>query len=478
MGKEKSARVFAVKSASGNNFNLLIANLSLSTSAFLVCLFFFEGFPLFFFLFVKYFFFFFFFGLSGNRLPFLLTSIQPEMALKCGTNVFIVAAKRTAFGSFGGSLKDFTATDLSVFASQAAIAASGVSADQIDNVIIGNVAQSSTDAPYLSRHVGLRSGVPVPSPALTLNRLCGSGFQAVVSGASDIILGSSRIALVGGTESMSQAPHVARGIRFGTALGVSPVLEDTLWAALTDSYAGLKMGETAENLAVQYGLSRADCDAYALQTQQRWAAAHKAGKFAAEIAPVTLKSGKKKGTEFIVDEHPRPESTPESLAKLPSVFKKDGTVTPGNASGISDGAASLILASEEAVKEHKLTPLARIIGWGNAGCDPKVMGIGPVPAMQRFFQASGLSVDRVDLFDINEAFAPQFLAVQKELGLPNDKTNINGGAIALGHPLGASGARIVSNLVHTLSSYRSGAIAVGGACIGGGSGIVVGLEKC
>lgn len=400
------------------------------------------------------------------------------MAIKCGAGVFIVAAKRTAFGAFGGALKDHTATDLATVASKAAIEASGVDAGLIDNVVFGNVAQTSTDAAYLTRHVGLRAGVPIASPALTVNRLCGSGFQAIASGASDILLGTSRVALVGGTESMSQAPYAARGIRFGLPLGVSPALEDTLWAALSDSYAGLKMGETAENLAAQYHITRAECDAYALQSQRRWADAHAAGKFAAEITPVTIKSGKHKGQEFTVDEHPRPQSTPESLAKLPTVFKKDGTVTAGNASGISDGAAALIIASEDAVKAHKLTPLARIVGWGNAGCDPKIMGIGPVPAMQRFFQATGLTAARVDLFDINEAFAPQFLAVQKELGLPNDKTNVNGGAIALGHPLGASGARIITNLVHTLAAHRAGTIAVGGACIGGGSGIVMGIERC
>ena len=254
---------------------------------------------------------------------------------------------------------------------------------------------------------------------------------------------------------------------------------DTLWAALTDAHIGLPMGITAENLAKLHNISREQADAYALQSQQRWAAAHQAGRFTAEIAPVVLKSGKKKGTALDVDEHPRPTSTLESLAKLPAVFKKDGsgTVSAGNASGICDGAAALLLASEGAVKDYGLKPLARVIGWGNAGCDPKIMGIGPVPAMQRFFKATGLSVGDVSLFDINEAFAPQFLAVQKELGLPNDKTNVNGGAIALGHPLGASGARILANLTHTLQNHPVGSIAVGGACIGGGSGIVVGLER-
>lgn len=403
------------------------------------------------------------------------------MGFRVTTDIFIVAAKRTAFGSFGGSLKDFTATDLAVEASKAALQASKVPLEAVDNVVFGNVCQSSTDAAYLARHVGLRSGVPVPTPALTLNRLCGSGFQAAVTGASDIQLGSSHVALVGGTESMSQAPFVARGIRWGVTLGQSPALEDSLWASLTDAYAGLPMGLTAEKLAEQYLITRAEADAYALQTQLRWAAAHQAGKFAAEIAPVTIKTGKKKGTVFDTDEGPRPQSTIEALHKLVPVFKKEGgTVTAGNASGISDGAAALVLADAKAVKDYHLHPLARIIGWGNAGCDPTIMGIGPVPAMHRFFDATGLSVGRVSLFEINEAFAPQFLAVQKALELPNDKTNLNGGAIALGHPLAASGARILANLTHTLqaASYPAGSIAVGGACIGGGSGIVVGIEKC
>jgi acetyl-CoA acyltransferase 2 len=396
------------------------------------------------------------------------------MAKPLSREIWIVAAKRTAFGAMNGALKDLTATDLAVHASKAALAQAGVAGEDIDHVIFGNVQQTSADAIYHARHVGLRAGVPVAVPALTVNRLCGSGFQAVISGAEQILLGDAELVLVGGSENMSQAPHLIRGGRTGFAFGKSPAIEDSLWSALTDSYTGMPMAITAENLAEQHGISREQCDAYALESQKRWAAAQAAGKFAAEIAPIELKS-KKGPVSFDKDEHPRPEATLEGLAKLAPVFKKDGTVTAGNASGICDGAAALILCSKEAAERRGLKPLARLSQWGVAGCDPKIMGIGPVPAIRTALDRAGMKLADIDRVEVNEAFAPQYLAVEKELGLDREKTNSNGGAIALGHPLGASGARITTHLVYELG--RGARTAVGSACIGGGQGIAVVLER-
>ncbi|EDL82881.1 acetyl-Coenzyme A acyltransferase 2 (mitochondrial 3-oxoacyl-Coenzyme A thiolase), isoform CRA_g [Rattus norvegicus] len=354
------------------------------------------------------------------------------MALLRG--VFIVAAKRTPFGAYGGLLKDFTATDLTEFAARAALSAGKVPPETIDSVIVGNVMQSSSDAAYLARHVGLRVGVPTETGALTLNRLCGSGFQSIVSGCQEICSKDAEVVLCGGTESMSQSPYSVRNVRFGTKFGLDLKLEDTLWAGLTDQHVKLPMGMTAENLAAKYNISREDCDRYALQSQQRWKAANEAGYFNEEMAPIEVKTKKGKQT-MQVDEHARPQTTLEQLQKLPPVFKKEGTVTAGNASGMSDGAGVVIIASEDAVKKHNFTPLARVVGYF-----------------------------------VNEAFAPQFLAVQKSLDLDPSKTNVSGGAIALGHPLGGSGSRITAHLVHELRR-RGGKYAVGSACIGGGQGI-------
>ncbi|CAN5924056.1 hypothetical protein BH11MYX4_BH11MYX4_64060 [soil metagenome] len=281
--------------------------------------------------------------------------------------------------------------------------------------------------------------------------------------------------LVGGTENMTQAPHVLRGAREGWAFGKSPAVEDSLWSALTDSLSNTPMAVTAENLAVKYGLTRADCDAYALLSQQRWAAANEKGFFKDEIVSVEI-ANKKGAIQFAVDEHPRPQSTLETLGKLPPVFKKDGVVTAGNASGICDGAACLVLTTEEFAKAKGLKPLARLVQWGVAGVEPTLMGIGPAPAIQHALARAELKQADIDLFEVNEAFAPQYLAVEKELGLPRDKTNVNGGAIALGHPLGASGARITTHLVYELAR-RSGSYAIGSACIGGGQGLAVVLER-
>ncbi|KAJ6662951.1 hypothetical protein lerEdw1_010772, partial [Lerista edwardsae] len=395
--------------------------------------------------------------------------------LLCLPGVFIVSAKRTPFGAYGGLLKDLTATDLTEVAARSALAAGKVSPEIIDSVVVGNVMQSSADAPYIARHVGLRVGVPVAVPALTVNRLCGSGFQSIVNGSQEICLKESEVVLCGGAENMSQSPYSLRNVRFGTKFGVDLKLEDTLWAGLTDLHIKTPMGVTAENLAAKYNITREDCDRYALKTQQRWKAAHEAGRFNAEMAPIEVKA--KKGKQSMErDEHPRPEATPEQLGKLPTVFKKDGTVTAGNASGVCDGAGAVIIASEEAVKKHSLTPLARIVAYHSAGCDPNIMGIGPVAAITEALKKAGLSLKDMDLVEVNEAFAPQYLAVEKVLGLDPEKTNVDGGAIALGHPLGASGSRIMAHLVHELKR-RGGKYAIGSACIGGGQGIAVIIQN-
>jgi acetyl-CoA acetyltransferase family protein len=397
------------------------------------------------------------------------------MAKSLPREIWILAAKRTAFGAFGGALKELSATDLAVEAAKAALLQSHVAPEDFDHVVFGNVHQTSADAGYHARHVGLRAGLPIGVPALTVNRLCGSGFQAIVSGAQEIALEDAEICLVGGAENMSQAPHVVRGARWGIPFGKPPAFEDSLWTNLTDSYAGMPMAITAENLAEKYGLSRAECDAFALRSQRAWAEAQDAGRFASEIVPVELKT-KKGTTSFAKDEHARPDATVEGLAKLLPVFKKDGVVTAGNASGICDGAAALVLASREAAERRGLKPLARVVQWGVAGCDPKIMGIGPAPAIRKTLERAGLKIADIDLFEVNEAFAPQYLAVEKELGLPRDKTNVDGGAIALGHPLGASGARITAHLCYELAR-RSGRYALGSACIGGGQGIAVLIER-
>ncbi|MDI3283572.1 acetyl-CoA C-acetyltransferase [Polyangium sp. 15x6] len=396
---------------------------------------------------------------------------------KLSKDIVIVGAKRTAFGTMNGALKGVTANDLAAHAAKAALAQAGAAPTDVGHVVVGNVMQTSADAIYCARHVGLKAGVPIEVPALTVNRLCGSGFEAVVQAAQLLLLGDADVVLAGGTENMSQAPHVLRGGREGFAFGKAPALEDSLWSALTDSYVNSPMAITAENLAAKYNISRAECDEYALRSQKLWAAANEAGAFKDEIAPIELPG--KRGAppvSFAVDEHARPQSTPEALAKLAPVFKKDGTVTAGNASGICDGAAMLVVTTAEKAREKGWTPLARLLQWASAGVDPSIMGIGPAAAIPKALERAGVSFDAVDLFDVNEAFAPQWLAVQKELGIPLEKANVNGGAIALGHPLGASGARITANLVHTLR--RTGKqIAVGSACIGGGQGIAVVLER-
>ncbi|ETV96417.1 hypothetical protein H310_10563 [Aphanomyces invadans] len=390
------------------------------------------------------------------------------------TQVFVVAAKRTPFGAFGGKLKSVSATDLAVHATKAALQAAKLDPGLVDTVIVGNVAQTSSDAAYLARHVLLKSGIPIEKPALTINRLCGSGFQSLINCIHEIKLGEASIAVAGGTENMSQAPLVSYGdkSRFGVGLGSGLQLQDSLWSALTDSYAKSPMGITAENLAAKVGVTRAECDEVALRSQTLWAKAHAAGVFNDELAPIDVKV-KGKIEAFAADEHPR-QTTLEKLNKLKTVFKDDGVVTAGNASGIADGAGSIILASEAALKHA--APLARIVSYSVVGVDPSIMGIGPVPAIQDALKRANLSLDDIDLIEINEAFGAQYLSCIKELGANPDISNVHGGAIALGHPLGASGSRITAHLTHALIRTKK-RYAVGAACIGGGQGIAVILEN-
>src|SRR5919202_515809 len=360
-------------------------------------------------------------------------------------DVFILGGKRTPMGEYVGQLKDISAIDLGAHSARAALEATGVAAEEIDHTIMGNALQTSGDAIYGARHVALKAGVPFDRPALTVNRLCGSGIQSIISGAHMIQLGEAQTVLVGGMESMSQAPHVIYGARAGFALGHGK-LEDSLMVALLDTYCNTPMAGTAENLARKYEISREEQDKYALRSQQEAKRAKDAGVFAEEIVPVEIKT--RKGTTlFDTDDHMRPDTTLEGLARLRPAFNKDGFVTAGNASGIVDGAAALIIAGEDYVNAKDINPLGRIVSWAYAGVEPEIMGIGPVPATRKALDKAGLKLEDIDLVEVNEAFAAQYLAVEKELGLDRARTNVNGGAIALGHPLGASGTRLVLTLL-------------------------------
>jgi acetyl-CoA acetyltransferase family protein len=384
--------------------------------------------------------------------------------------VFLDGA-RTPFGKFGGGLKDLSATDLGVLAAKEAVKRSKVDSGEFGHVVFGNALQTSSDAIYLARHVGLKSGLSVQTPAVTVNRLCGSGFQAVVDAAKLLMMEEALFVLAGGTESMSQAPHVIWGGRWGIPLGKGKLV-DLLWDALYDPVAGCSMAITAENLAEKNKITREEADEFAFRSQQLAKSAIEQGKLKEEIVPV--QAGKKWISQ---DEHPRFDTTLEGLGQLTPYFKNDGTVTAGNASGICDGAAALVLSTEETAKKKNLPILGKLLGWGYSGVDPKIMGIGPVEASRAALKKAGLSIQNLDLIEVNEAFAPQYLAVEKELGLQREKVNVNGGAIALGHPLAASGARITLTLLYELRRSRK-KYGLGTACIGGGQGIAVIVESC
>ncbi|HLZ47057.1 MAG TPA: acetyl-CoA C-acetyltransferase [Candidatus Limnocylindria bacterium] len=389
-------------------------------------------------------------------------------------DIVILGGARTAFGTYGGALREVSATDLGVIAAKGALERSKVPPGKIDQVIFGNVLQTSGDAVYFARHIGLKTGAPQETPALTINRLCGSGLQAILLGAQEIQLGQADFVLAGGAENMSMAPHQIRGARWGLPLGEQK-LEDYLWVALVDSYNGLGMANTAENLGRKYGISRNEADELAYRSHMLAARARESCRFSEEIVPVEVKT--KKGTVVVdKDEHIRPDTTVEALGKLVARFEKDGTVTAGNASGINDGAAAVVVASAEAAAKAGLTPIARVVSGGVCGVDPDIMGIGPAPSSRQALKRAGLTIADMDLVEINEAFATQYLAVEKDLGLDRDKTNVNGGAIALGHPLGASGARLALTLITELGK-RKGKYGLASLCIGGGQGIAAIFER-
>jgi acetyl-CoA acyltransferase 2 len=387
-------------------------------------------------------------------------------------DIVIVDGARTPMAEYNGAFSDISATDLAVIAAKAALERSGFAAEEMDQVIVGNAMQTSSDAIYGARHVGLKAGVPKHVPALTVNRLCGSGIQSVVGAAEQIELGEATSVLAGGMENMTQAPFVIRGARKGLRLGQGN-LEDSLMVALVDTYIGLAMAQTSDNLARKYNISREEQDQFALKSQQRASAAIKAGRLQEEIVPVTVG---RKGEQFTTDDHVRPDTTIEGLAKLKPAFAKDGFVTAGNASGIVDGAAMVVVTTAENAQKKGKKPLGRIVSWGITGCDPEIMGIGPVSATHAALKRAGMKLADMDLIEINEAFSGQILAVVKELGLDMEKLNVNGGAVALGHPLGASGTRLLITLLYELRR-RKKRYGLASACIGGGQGIAMIVES-
>jgi len=390
------------------------------------------------------------------------------------TDAVILHGARTPMARYMGAFGNTTAIELGAAASKEAIRRAGTEPADFDHVIFGNVMQTSADALYGARHVGLKAGLPIEAPAVTVNRLCGSGMESITQAAQRILLGEARVVLAGGMENMSQCPHVIRGARAGFRLGEGK-LEDSLLSGLFDTYCGFSMSETAENLAAEHGITRRASDEYALRSQQAAEAAFRAGYFKEEIVPVEVKKGKKT-TMVTEDDHRRPETTIEVLESLQPAFRKDGIVTAGNASGIVDGAAAVVVTHAKIAKERGWKPLGRIVGWATAGVPPQIMGIGPVPAIQKALALSGLKLEQMDLVEVNEAFAAQYLAVEKKLGLTREKTNVNGGAIALGHPLAATGTRLILSLL--LELRRRGArYGVARGCIGGGQGIAVIVES-
>ena len=390
------------------------------------------------------------------------------------TDAVILQGARTPMARYMGAFDSVSALELGALASKEAIRRSGADPDEFDHVVFGNVMQTSADALYGARHVGLKAGLPIETPAVTVNRLCGSGMESISQAAQRILLGDAKLVLAGGTENMSQCPHVIRGARTGFKLGEGK-LEDSLMSGLYDTYCGFSMSETAENLAAEQGITRKASDEYSLHSQQLAEKAFQAGFFKEEIVPVEVKKGKK--TVMISDDdHRRPETTMEALESLKPAFRKDGLVTAGNASGIVDGAAAVVMTHAKIAKERGWKPLGRIVSWATAGVPPQIMGIGPVPAIQKALALAQMKLDQLDLIEVNEAFAAQYLAVEKVLGINRDKANVNGGAIALGHPLAATGTRLVITLLNALKQ-RGGKYGVASACIGGGQGIAVIVES-
>ncbi len=386
--------------------------------------------------------------------------------------VYLVDGVRTPIGAFNRSLASMSAVDLGVIAAKALFARTGVSPEFIDEMMLGCILQTG-QGQGVARQVAVKSGMPIETTAVTMNMLCGSGLRAVADAMRSILCGDAGMVVAGGVESMSQAPHFAH-LRSATAMGAKSFEDTMIKDGLTEAFSGVHMGITAENLAAKYGLTREAQDAFAFASQEKAAKAIAAGRFVDEIAPVLLPQKKGDPIAFATDEHPK-LSPLDALAKMRPAFKKDGTVTAGNASGVNDGAAVLLVASDEKVREHGLSPMARIVSYAWAGVDPQLMGIGPVPATQKALARAGWMLSDLDVIEANEAFAAQSLAVGKELGWNSDIVNVNGGAIALGHPIGASGARILVTLMHEMKK-RGGKRGLATLCIGGGMGIAMCIE--
>ncbi len=390
------------------------------------------------------------------------------------TDVVILDGARTAIGSFGGSLSAFSPAELGTFAANAAIERAGVDAADIDHAVFGHIIPTSPEDAYVARHIALNVGMSTGSAALNVNRLCGSAVQSVISAAQMIVMGDSRIALAGGTECMSQGAYVLPNVRKGLRMGDGKAVDMTV-GILSDPFGSGHMGMTAERIAAQYGLTRGDLDAFAAESQARAGRAVANGRFQGQIVPVPVKQGRNEFM-FDTDEHVRPDTTVDSLAKLKPAFKQDGVVTPGNASGINDGAAALVLTSATEARNRGLKPRARLVGYAFCGVNPDVMGLGPIPAVEKLLARTGLGVGDLDVIESNEAFAAQALAVSKTLQLPAEKVNPNGGAVALGHPVGATGSILIIKAMAELDriSGRYGLITM---CIGGGQGIALMIER-
>jgi acetyl-CoA C-acetyltransferase len=390
-------------------------------------------------------------------------------------NVYLAGAVRTPIGKFGGTLASWTAADLGVAAAKETLKRAGIPTESIDDSIWG-CARQAGGGPNVARQITYRAGLPEGVPAFTVNQACGSGLKAIILAAQEIMLGRANVVLAGGTESMSRVPYFAEGVRWGTKMGNSALVDGMYRDGFSDPLSGLIMGETAENLARQHNISRTEQDEFALRSQQRAQAAIEAGKFQNEVFPLEIKGRKGETTSFLTDEHPRSNTTIQDLGKLAPVFSTDGTVTAGNSSGITDGAASMVVVSEEAIKEFGTTPQARIVDYEITGVAPEIMGIGPVPAIRTLLQRQKLAIDNIDLIELNEAFAAQVIACDRELGFDVSRVNVNGGAIALGHPIGCTGVRITTTLIHELEK-RQAKLGLATLCVSGGMGLALLVER-
>lgn len=390
-------------------------------------------------------------------------------------NVYLAGAVRTPIGKFGGTLESWTAADLGVAAAQESLKRAGITPDQIDEAIIG-CARQAGGGPNVARQISYRAGIPETKPAYTVNQACGSGLKAIILAAQEILLGRATAVLAGGTESMSRVPYFAEGARWGMRMGNSKLIDGMYRDGFNDPLSGLVMGETAENLARQYEISRDEQDQFALRSQQRAQSAIETGRFSNEISPLEIKGRKGEVTLFATDEHPRANTTLKDLAKLPPVFSKEGTVSAGNSSGITDGAAAVVVLDESSVKNVGQGPIVRIVDYEITGVAPEIMGIGPVPAINNLLARQQMNLNDIDLVELNEAFAAQVIACDRELKFDADKLNVNGGSIAIGHPIGCTGVRITTTLVHEMEK-RESKLGLATLCVSGGMGLALLLER-